>query len=274
MFDTTTTPTITGETFLAPRPTGISVGYGSHPGRARASNEDACEVASDIGFFVVADGVASAPAGAVAARMAAAAMVSFLRQSPPPEANIDSDVPREDAVTHSARLAAAAHHAHTMICSYAVKNGCWGAATTMAALWVVGDKALVANAGDSRVYRLRADRLELLSKDHTVLQEYVEQFGPAPPELAGRLGSIVTEVLGGKKARTPNVRLAAHPLDRSEVFLLCSDGLTNMVREQDIAFVLALSATPQDAADSLIALANAEGGADNITCVVAHVTPR
>jgi protein phosphatase len=254
---------------------GLTHGEASHRGRLRENNEDHHGSAVDLGFFVVADGVGGAPAGAVASRLATAAMLYALRVGAPAAAapSAPAAEPRAATEVYGPRLVAAAHQAHKMICDFANKNDCHGAATTMASLWVAGGHAVVANTGDSRVYRLAGDGLEQLSRDHSAVQAHLDRHGHIAEIWAKLLENVVTQVLGGKSQRPPAVHLAAHPIQKREVFLLCTDGLTKMVSEGDIAFVLEHTASPQQAARILIEIANAAGGLDNITCIVVHVEP-
>jgi protein phosphatase len=255
-------------------PPGVTFGQATHQGRLRDSNQDHHAAAPDLGVFLVADGVGGAPAGAVAARLATAAMLYSLRHASPVSGSSDSSSRRSrtPVETHAPRLVAAAHAAHKMIRDFAFKNAAEGAATTMAALWMTGSHVHVANTGDSRVYRLRGDRLEQLTKDHTAMQEQLDRHGPEARKWR-LLENVVTQVLGGRSSRPPNVHLQSLPVSRREVFLLCTDGLTKMVGESEIALVLDASSSPQRAADALVELANDAGGLDNITCIVVHVDP-
>jgi serine/threonine protein phosphatase PrpC len=256
---------------------GLAVGQATHPGRVRAQNEDHLACAPDLGLFVVADGVGGSPGGAVASRLATAAMIASLRYATRSRAaDDDADASHEEAVTDSARLVAAAHQAHRMIYEHGLRGGCPGAATTMVSLWLAGDSAIVANTGDSRAYRLAGGGLVRLSRDHSALQEYVDAIGTANERARRHLENIVTRVLGGRSAEPHEVHLARHALERPEVFLLCTDGLWKVVSEPEIAAVLGAvlsgAASPQDAADRLIDLANQGGGPDNIACVVVRVS--
>ena len=255
--------------------TGVTFGQATHTGQRRAQNEDHHDAAPDLGVFVVADGVGGAPAGATASRLATASMLYSLRAAGPLQSAQD-DPARQPLATdriEGPRLIAAAYAAHQTIQRFAVKHGCSGAATTMAALWIKGGHFHAANTGDSRVYRLTAGVLERLSRDHTPFEEYCRVMGPPPAELARRMENVVTQVLGGKSPRMPEVHLVSRPLVAREVFLLCTDGLTKMVSEENIAAVLSLAVSPQHAAAVLVEMANAAGGLDNITCIVVHAEP-
>lgn len=275
MFEPSISSTFEASAETAPL-SGITFGQATHPGRIRDENEDHHGAAPELGFFVVADGVGGAPGGKVASRLATAAMLYSLRAGSPGD-DVPDTPPREphgSPSLHGPRLIAAALSAHRMIRDYAVQNGCIGAATTMAALWAAGDHVHVANTGDSRVYRLCGSRLEQLTKDHSMVQEHIDRHGSLGERWVRALDHVVTQVLGGRNARTPSVHLETRPLQHKEVFLLCTDGLTKMVSESEIALILAASRSPQLAADALIQLANDAGGFDNVTCVVVHVEPR
>jgi len=275
MFDQTTLSSTQEVAPLSPlsRCHGLTVGHATHRGLVRSANEDDHALALDLGFFVVADGVGGSPGGAVAARLATAAMVSSLRFGSKSRVGSDggAEPSDEETATHSARVVAAAHQAHQMIYSYGARNRCPGAATTMSALWVTGSRVLVANIGDSRAYRLENGGLTRLTRDHSALEEYAERFGPVPENVRQMLENIVTRVLGGHSPQPPDVDLTAHALIGKEVFLLCTDGLSKVLTEREIAAVLSSAQTPQLAADILIDMANDAGGPDNITCVVVQV---
>lgn len=274
MFDQTATVSSTYEVAPIAPPNPLAVGHATHRGLVREVNEDDLALALDLGFFVVADGVGGSPGGAVAARLATAAMISALRYSA--RSKVGSDGGMEDSsdetAAHSARMVAAAHQAHQIIYKYGLRNRCPGAATTMVSLWVIGNRVLIANTGDSRAYRLEDDGLTLLSRDHSALQEYTDRFGPVPQHARCMLENIVTRVLGGQNAQPADVHLTDCTIVGQETFLLCTDGLSKVLTEEEIEGVLASARTPQEAADTLVEMANDAGGPDNITCIVLRVS--
>lgn len=272
MFEHTTT---TDDAATDAPPAAMTFGNASHRGRVRRANEDDHVSAPDLGFFVVADGVGGAPGGAVAARLATIGMVYALRSSgaTAPVSDASGEEEESPIESHGPRLVAAAHQAHRFIIDHAARSGVRGAATTMAALWVIGARALVANTGDSRVYRLAAGGLEQLTRDHTVLQEHIDEVGPPSERMVPMMENVVTQVLGGRHSRLPVVRVVELPIRRREVLLLCTDGLYKMLRDDEIASILAHSRSAQDAASTLVERANDAGGHDNITAIVVHVEP-
>ncbi|MBK8254462.1 MAG: serine/threonine-protein phosphatase [Polyangiaceae bacterium] len=256
----------------------LAFGQATSEGLVRKNNEDHLASAPELGFFVVADGVGGGPAGSLASRLATSAMVHSVRTSlrsgdSTQEPCADNPLlPLMDAVeTYGTRLQAAAWLAHKIIFEYGMKNGCYGAATTMASLWIAEGQAHIANTGDSRVYKLAGDQLVQLTQDHTIVQEIANCQVQLGTEWKQRLRNVVTQVLGGKKARMPTVHTQSESLETGQTFLLCTDGLTNMVPHEQIASVLLSAPSPQHAADRLVQLANNAGGLDNITCIVVSI---
>jgi protein phosphatase len=146
-----------------------------------------------------------------------------------------------------------------------------GMGTTLTMALVSGWKLFVLHAGDSRCYLLRGGQLRQLTSDHTVAGELARR-GAIPPEAVGhhQFRHIVTNILGGDQAGVQADVLRVE-LEAGDVLLLCSDGLTEMVPDDRMVGVLTAEAEPQVACEKLIAEANAAGGRDNITVVVARL---
>jgi protein phosphatase len=147
----------------------------------------------------------------------------------------------------------------------------FGMGTTLTVAMLIGNRLHLAHAGDSRAYLYRDGRLQRLTHDHALIEQLVEQ-GLLTPEEAARhpMRHVVTNAVGGN---APGVQVDQSQLDvrPGDVVLLCSDGLTEMLTEANIAAVLAEEVTPAGATESLILLANSQGGRDNITVVVARL---
>lgn len=146
-----------------------------------------------------------------------------------------------------------------------------GMGTTCTALALLPQGALVAHVGDSRAYRLRGTRIEQLTFDHSLLWEVrrTGQFGEEP--LAGLIGkNIITRSLGPNPSVSVDLE-GPLPIEVGDIFLLCSDGLSGQVKDDEIGAVL-LSLPPNEAADALVDLAKLRGGPDNITVIVVKVT--
>jgi protein phosphatase len=144
-----------------------------------------------------------------------------------------------------------------------------GMATTITMGYCLGRDLFVAHAGDSRCYLLRNGLLYRLTRDHTLVSELVARGVLKPEEAAeSRYRHVVTNVVGGE----PGVKVEVHklPLEPGDVVLFCSDGLTEMVPDQEILAVLNADPDPAAACDFLVNRANELGGKDNITIVAAH----
>jgi protein phosphatase len=145
-----------------------------------------------------------------------------------------------------------------------------GMGTTLTLAYCLGDTLFVAHVGDSRCYLLRRGLLYRLTRDHTLVAEMVRR-GLLQPEEAEHHGyrHIITNVVGGAG---PGVQVEVHklPLEAGDTLLLCSDGLTEMVSDQEVLSVLQAEADPAGACARLVARANEEGGKDNVTVVVAR----
>ncbi|WP_026454841.1 PP2C family protein-serine/threonine phosphatase [Saccharomonospora iraqiensis] len=233
---------------------------GSDVGRQRDGNEDAAYATTRL--YAVADGMGGHAAGEVASAQAIAAMRDLdARLTEPDLSGTDLD----------AELAAAvADAAERLDRQVGEDPALSGMGTTLTAMLWAPPRFSLAHIGDSRCYRLRGDTLTQLTRDHTMVQTLVDQ-GRMSPELAERHPSrsvLVRALLAGVPAE-PDV--AGYTAEPGDTYLLCSDGLTDVVPVERIGSVLASAADPDDAVSSLIDLANDAGGPDNITCVVLRV---
>jgi serine/threonine protein phosphatase PrpC len=221
----------------------------SDPGRQRNANEDAYYARSPL--FAVADGMGGAQAGEVAARLAAESFGPTRRGEESPEAYLRAIVRTANARIH--RLAQA-------------DSSRSGMGTTLTAALVEGDDVSLAHVGDSRAYLFREDDLKLLTSDHSLVEE-LRRSGRLTDEQAEDhpQRSIITRALGPEReVEVDTMTYRARPGD---VYLLCSDGLTTMVREERIAEILANSENLDEGVGGLVREANEAGGRDNITVV-------
>jgi PPM family protein phosphatase len=222
-------------------------------GRERHANEDAYLARAPI--YVVADGMGGAQAGEVAARIATEAFDGPLR---------DDGNPEEE-------LASVAAEANRRIFDLArADSSRSGMGTTLTGALVSGDEVSIVHVGDSRAYLLREGELRQLTRDHSLVEE-LRREGRLTSEEAEEhpQRSIITRALGPE----PEVELDVHTHQARprDVFLLCSDGLTSMVREDRLREILLESDSLQEAVDGCVREANRMGGRDNITVVVFRV---
>jgi protein phosphatase len=219
-------------------------------GRQRSANEDDFVLAPP--FFAVADGMGGARAGEVASAMATEGF----------EDERDSGEPAE------VQLARILREANRRIYDLAVSDESHrGMGTTLTAAKVTGDEISIGHVGDSRAYRMRDGELEQLTKDHSLVAE-LERSGQITPEAAEHhpQRSIITRALGPE----PDVEVDTYTLAGREgdAFLLCSDGLTSMISDDEIGSILRSAGSLDEAADALVRAANQSGGKDNITVVL------
>ena len=222
-------------------------------GRQRSANEDSLVLRPP--FFAVADGMGGARAGEVASAIAAEA---FEAASAAGEAA-------------EAQLARLLREANRRIYDLAVTDESHrGMGTTLTAAKVHDGEVSLAHVGDSRAYRMRDGGLEQITRDHSLVAE-LERSGQSTPEAAEHHPprSIITRALGPE----PDVEVDTYTLSArdGDLFLLCSDGLTSMISDDEVAAILRTSATLDEAADALIKAANQSGGKDNITVVLFRI---
>jgi PPM family protein phosphatase len=219
-------------------------------GRQRSANEDSLVVRPPL--FAVADGMGGAKAGEVASAVAVEAV----------EAAKESGEPAE------AQLAGIVREANRRIYDLAVADESRrGMGTTLTLAKLHGDEVSLAHVGDSRAYRMRAGELEQLTRDHSLVAE-LERSGQITPEAAEHhpQRSIITRALGPE----PDVDVDTYTLTGREgdLFLICSDGLTSMISDDEVASILRSAGSLDEAADELVRAANQSGGKDNITVIL------
>jgi serine/threonine protein phosphatase PrpC len=228
------------------------------PGRVRAHNEDA--VFAGPRMAAVADGVGGAAAGEVASHVVINALVAL-------------DKSWLDGSLEEALAEAVAHGNQTVSFVAACRPETAGMATTLAAVALDDDgRYVLASVGDSRAYLLREGRLSQLTRDDSWVQELLDAGLITPAEARVHpQRSVVLKALDGDPEHRPAISVeAARPDDR---LLLCSDGLSDLVAEPDLAAALRVP-DREAAADRLVTLALTAGGRDNISVVVADVVPR
>ncbi|MGH7475915.1 MAG: Stp1/IreP family PP2C-type Ser/Thr phosphatase [Longimicrobiales bacterium] len=238
----------------------------SDRGQRRPQNEDAYVLRPEQGLFAVADGMGGHAAGEVASAMAVAAVARELQ----PTLSLRHGRRRvADALERAATMA------NGEIFAAAERNRDQsGMGTTLTALALVPrDRVgVIAHIGDSRAYRWRDGALEQVTRDHTWVQEQAEA-GLLTPEQA-RLhpfSNILTRALGTEP--TVPVDLVECALHAGDIVLLCSDGLTGMLDDREISELIGASARLEAVAGALIDAANQRGGHDNITVLLARLTP-
>ncbi len=226
---------------------------GSDTGRQRRANEDSVLARSPL--FVVADGMGGAQAGEVASKIAVEAFQHGLKDGTEPELE----------------LAELAQEANSRIHELSHENAEQaGMGTTLTAIYVGESDIAIAHVGDSRAYCMRDGALLKLTDDHSLVDELMRQGRLTPEEAVEHpQRSVITRALGPEG--TVEVDTRSFRAREGDVYLVCSDGLTTMLSEQEIAGLLSSAPTLRDAGEALIAAANAAGGRDNITVILLRV---
>ena len=240
----------------------------SDTGRVRSSNEDSLELDLETGLMVLADGMGGCNGGEIASAMAVNIVAGEFRQFP---LTLPPDEVSAGLSSAAMRLCTAIAKANREIYQQGlIQPQLSGMGTTLVAALFVGARVTIASIGDSRVYRLRQGHFEQLTVDHTVVQEQVE-YGLITPEqarLAGNRG-LITRALGVEAGVEVDVQ--EQPMLPGDVFLLCSDGLFDMLDDTEIQFVIDHAGGDlETAAQHLIEAANYKGGYDNISVILAR----
>jgi len=240
-------------------------------GKVREHNEDTIAFDADIGLLVLADGMGGYNAGEVASGIAVKTILNLVRES------VDRQdlraLDRESGMSRtSIILRDAIHRANKIIYQTArTQPNCEGMGTTVVSALFFDNKASIAHVGDSRLYRLRGEKFEQLTMDHSLLQELVDRgFYSAEEAQRAANKNYVTLALGVE----PSVEVEVQdvPVQKGDTFALCSDGLSDMVEDDDMHLTLStFSANLDTVAKQLIQLANDNGGRDNISVVMANV---
>ena len=235
-------------------------------GRSRTHNEDCFEIDARHRLFLVADGMGGHRYGEVASRVAVQAIREFVAATEESDQTwpfvLDTRLRR-----HSNLLKNAVRVAHDRVLSAIRKDRrLYGMGTTVVGFYLDADVAAVAHVGDSRAYRLRGGRLELLTQDHTwVNEQVVAGYLSEDQARSHPLKNVVTRALGGE--RDVQVDVQEVRVEAGDLYLLCSDGLTTMLGDEEIAREAAAAGTPRQVCERLVGRANARGGHDNVTVV-------
>lgn len=222
----------------------------------RPENQDRSLVLADAGFFAVADGIGGEPGGATASRLAIEAMRGFYARSGP----------GRDLTHENGRMDLAFRMAKREVVN-ASSGPRSRMGTTMVALRVLGDRAVIGHVGDSRLYRLRAGALEQMTSDHTMRNHWIRAVGTDERTLTSGLADMLTRAIAARCESDPD--LLPTDVRPDDVFLLCSDGVCKPLEKPRLTRLLDDDANA--AAWRLVRTAVRAGGRDNATAVVVRV---
>ena len=240
----------------------------SSVGRVRANNEDSFKIVEALNLFVLSDGMGGEAHGEVASALAVETVVKHcLETEADPAMTVFGDMPAGWS-EKTKRLSSAVHLANKSIYDSAQAHPeQHGMGATLTAAWIDGSKLSIAHVGDSRAYLLRSGNLQQLTSDHSLVAEQVRRGILTPAEAErSEMQSVLLRALGAHLEI--EVDAEEHTLFERDVLVLCSDGLTRMVTEPEIAGTLQAEPDPAKAAARLVELANEQGGADNVTVLV------
>lgn len=252
----------------------LDVAVLSDAGLVRGHNEDSTGADLGSGLLMVADGMGGYRAGEVASAIAVTATVRSYRSGLKGLIDlIEDDETQEQPVSAEGRvLRDAFRNANNLILDTAESNPEYqGMGTTVVGLSFHDGQVSVGHVGDSRAYRYRADELTQLTSDHTVRQELIDRGLYTREEADAAISrNLVTRALGIDKG--VSIDVADHEFEPGDLYLLCSDGLNDMIEYPEILkLVRELSTDLEALADALVRAANRAGGEDNISVLLARV---
>ena len=243
------------------------ISYGqSDPGLVRENNEDVWGCLPDHHFFVLADGMGGHKAGEVASKEAVVFSCSRMRKLLE-ERNMDEASAGDAVELIQTAIADTNRHVYELSLSDPLFSGM---GTTFCALYFHDDYVIYAHVGDSRIYRLRRKRLEQLTQDHSLLSELMNQgreVSKGSEEFMYK--NIITKALGTDSNIEPAIHVSI--IRPNDLFLICSDGLSDLLTRQQIEGQLNYPYTVEEKVRGLVRAAKQKGGFDNITCVLVEV---
>lgn len=258
------------ETVITSNNEHLAFGQATDVGMVRSNNQDSvfsfvstsrsADQRPDFGLFIVADGMGGHHDGEKASAMTAHSVASYITNHIYlPMINGDNDAER---VPITEALISAVQKANSDVIVRVPDGG-----TTLTAVAVIGDLAYVAHVGDTRVYLVTKDGLEQITRDHSLVQRLIELGQLTPDEAAIHpQKNVLYRALG--QSDNLEVDALTRRLPPNSRLILCSDGLWNMVSDDEIMEIALKHNNPQEICDKLVALANTHGGSDNITAVV------
>ncbi len=251
-------------------PLRIEVAGQTDVGRKRNHNEDNFAILAEFGLYVVADGMGGHASGEVASKMAVDTLQEFFAATADdPERTWPYKMDRSRGYEEN-RLITGIKLCNLRIYESSQRNARQrGMGTTLVALFAVEDGIYVAHVGDSRVYRIRDSKLEQLTEDHSLLNDYKKMKHLTEEEIANfPHKNVIVRALGMKDTVKVDTRFETPRA--GDTMVLCTDGLCGPVTDEDILQITLESPDLSTAASRLIDAANASGGPDNITCILAR----
>lgn len=238
-------------------------------GKVRANNEDSYYVDDKLRLLVVADGMGGHASGETASNLAVKVIKDYFQG------------PRKIVGDYNPAYSEAANQLNSSIrlANQAVYEAAQsspqlkGMGTTIVSVWLNGNKLSIAHIGDSRAYLIRSGNIDQLTDDHSMVNEQVKRNMITKEEAdQSEIKNILTKALGISAETEADV--SELTMFGDDILLLCTDGLSNMINDTDIADIIFRSHGPDDACNALIATANENGGKDNITAAIGYIKKR
>ena len=249
----------------------VQVAARTDVGCVRSNNEDNFGYDTACGVYVVCDGMGGQAAGEVASKLAVETVLEYFRRNSKagkfPQVGENFD----DVSAEANKLASAVQAASMKVYQEAAaRPERQGMGTTLVALLVGAGKASVAHVGDSRAYLLRNGEIRQLTIDHSLVMEQVRRgFMTLEEAERSSMQNIITRALGSEETAEPDVQDVG--IAPGDIFLLATDGLSKLVKEQRMREITRTAPTLEKACDALVAAARAAGGDDNITCLLLRI---
>lgn len=235
----------------------------SDVGLVRKNNQDSYIINEDLGLAVVADGMGGHAGGDIASNICVAEIENFLTKNRAQLSGEERDV--------LALLTRAVNAASAKIFNAAQEDGKLRGMGTTASLFILNaNNGYFAHVGDSRVYLLSKGHLSLVTEDHTVINEKLKDGSLKKEEAAShRLRGVLTRCVGYRKSEKVDVGII--PVEVGDLVIICSDGLHGKMNEEELLSLI--KEDREKAVKNLVSFANANGGEDNITVVLADIVP-
>ena len=241
----------------------ISIGFKTDKGLTRQDNEDAVFVLPDRNLYMVADGVGGQSNGELASRTAVGYMAQFAALHPISEV-------KEGAALKQYFMSLLSGANELIFGKACSEPGNSGMATTAVLCYLRGDTAYVVNVGDSRAYLVRDEKIMQITRDHTLIQEMIDNGELTPEEARNHPEKhVITRAIGGEPTVSPD--FFSFRIYPGDTIIMCTDGLYGMVEEDVIATVAGRSRTMHGLSRALVDMANIGGGEDNITVVCIRI---
>ncbi len=241
----------------------VDIGYLSHRGLVRTNNEDNFLINQNINLFIIADGLGGHQGGEIASRLAVDIISEF----------VEEKISKNNGCDYQEVFKAGYEKANTEILKRGYElHQTQLMGTTATSLLLLEDRYFISHTGDSRAYLIRNKEITQITKDHTRLQEMIDEDGISANFIFDRnfYGSILTYCIGYDEKL--KVDFYEGELLDGDYLLLCTDGLSDYVDEKDICTQFSLKINPEDICKSLLELALESGGHDNITVIVVGIS--